>query len=686
MLFTHSYQFFQTGHSFRVLRRLFNLDFRRYLFRMPVLLLLLLSCPVVHGLSWMRSPSKSIDQPEHFEAEFDSLFQHGLTLLYSKPDSARYFANQVLLLEGIETTSFQVRALNLLGASYNIESNFTQALDIYHQALEIAVKLNDTLRISNLYNNLGIANLRIGNFNEALDFFIKASHYYDIIGDEDSKSSTISNLGLLYMDIKNYEKALTYFSQAYELARKKGDSLSISNSYTNFGVLYSNLNKPDSAFRYLNKSIALCKRIDNHYGLSVVYIAKANAHTSLGEYEKAIESFNKSLEVAIDLGHSYQISAAYFGLANTYLMFDDPANSLFYGNKAMQIAQSGDHEKRITETHSILALAYEKQGNYQEALNHYRNHVEIEKELINQNKLHQIYNIEIDHLNQTREIQQLEIQRQVLLLSKKNNIIFFIIVAFILIMVGAYLLYLNNIHRRKANHQQAIMHLNEKKSRAAIEAEIQERRRIGQELHDGLGQMLSVARLSITALQQKSYLTNDRRQELLDAAIHSVDKAFYELRDISHNLAPSALTEKGLLGALKDLTDQVNQSQHIKAHFETYGMNGPLDPIMENTLYRAVQELLSNAIKHANATSFFIQLVRSDDEINLMVEDNGKGFNLDKTYILPGGGLNNIRSRVENLNGNIFIDAMEKRGTIITIVIPITNLKHVTKSNSGTGY
>jgi signal transduction histidine kinase len=95
--------------------------------------------------------------------------------------------------------------------------------------------------------------------------------------------------------------------------------------------------------------------------------------------------------------------------------------------------------------------------------------------------------------------------------------------------------------------------------------------------------------------------------------------------------------------------------------------------------------LLNNAIKHANAKGFFIQLVRSEKEITLMVEDNGRGFSKENTFILPGGGLNNIRSRVENLDGNIFIDAMENRGTIITIVIPIKKTKHVTQAYTGSG-
>jgi signal transduction histidine kinase len=112
----------------------------------------------------------------------------------------------------------------------------------------------------------------------------------------------------------------------------------------------------------------------------------------------------------------------------------------------------------------------------------------------------------------------------------------------------------------------------------------------------------------------------------------------------------------------------------MKVTLETFGLNASLDNLIENTLYRAVQELINNTIKHARATNIYLQLVKSETEITLMVEDNGVGFNMDETYILNGGGLSNIRSRVENLSGSIFIDAMANRGTIITIVIPLKNV------------
>ncbi len=189
--------------------------------------------------------------------------------------------------------------------------------------------------------------------------------------------------------------------------------------------------------------------------------------------------------------------------------------------------------------------------------------------------------------------------------------------------------------------------------------------------------MLSVARLHISVIQQKKQLSENRKDELLQAAIHSVDEAFDELRNISHNLAPSLLSEKGLMEALKNLADHINQSNQLKMTVESFGIDANLDHLLEHTLYRAIQELLNNAIKHALADSFTVQLIKGEQELTLMVEDNGHGFELSELEVQAGGGINNIRSRVENLNGSIFIDSLPGRGTIITIVIPLSK-KHET--------
>lgn len=605
---------------------------------------------------------------------FDSLFKISASLLYTNPDSARQIAFEAFGLVAKKGSTREIRSLNLLGATYYMQSDYSKALDFYFKALKLAVIKDDTTRMGDLYNNMGLVNYKTGNYKDALDDFLKAVKVYLTINDVRNHASTLNNIGLMYSDINNFDMAFSYFIQAYQGFQKKNDTIGIAAAYSNLGTLYVKKNIPDSSFYYFDKAIDLESRTQNKFGLSSTLEESAHAFVHVSNYKKALENYEQSALLAKSINYPYQQATANLGLSKLFLITGPVENAMKYALDAMQIANQIANNKLKYEAHEVLSNIYEKTGDYHKALENFRISTNIKDGVISQTKLHQIYNLEIQQLSQATEIQQLEIQRQELLLSKKNTIIVIIILSFLLIIAGVYLYYHNYKHRQQASLQNTILSLTEKKSRAAVEAEIQERKRIGQELHDGLGQMLSVARLNISVLQQKSSLTEERKKELLDAAMYSVDKAFYELRDISHNLAPSVLTEKGFIGALKDLSDQINQSKVMKVNLETFGLNGSLDNLIENTLYRAVQELINNTIKHAKATNIYLQLVKSETEITLMDEDNGVGFNMNNTLIENGGGLSNIRSRVENLSGSIFIDAMADRGTIITIVIPLKNV------------
>jgi signal transduction histidine kinase len=225
--------------------------------------------------------------------------------------------------------------------------------------------------------------------------------------------------------------------------------------------------------------------------------------------------------------------------------------------------------------------------------------------------------------------------------------------------------------------QHTIVNLKERRAKAALEAEIKERIRIGTELHDSLGQMLSATRLQLEVLQQRKELPEERVKQLIESSIGSLDEAFLELRSISHNLAPTLLSQKGLAEALKNLADRINQSKKFHVNLEMYGMDQPLDELIEHSLFRIIQELINNTIKHARATQMNIQLIRSDSELTLMAEDNGCGFDLNDPKINSKGGLHSIKSRVDNLNCSLHIDSMIGRGTIVSIVVPLMSQKNV---------
>lgn len=612
---------------------------------------------------------------------YNQLVKKVMALLHSQPDSARALANRMLKEIDKDDVEKKIRIYNMLGASYHVQADYGNATDYFYKSLAIATNLKDKSLLADVYNNLGTVNMKIGNYKEALNYLNKA---IDIYGDkslERNKASALNNMGLVYMNINNFNKAKECFIRAYHGFDEQQDESGISATLGNIALMHVEEKGYDSALYFFNKAIEIATRIDNKYNLCITYQGMGNMYAGIrGKENESLNYYRKSKNIALQIKQLYQVAYSNLGIARV-LSGEEQINEAFrLANEASAIAEEINNQLLASECHEVLSLVYEAAGDYRKSLLYYKEYVDLKEKVISQTIFHQIYNQEIANLNEKNQEKQFEIQRQAIELRHKNTIIILIGIAGIMIAIGLHLTYRNYRHRQNARLQEAMMKLNEKKSRAAIEAEINERNRIGQELHDSIGQMLSIARLNISVLREKASLTEERRQALLDSTLHSVDEAFYELRDISHNLAPAGLTRTGLAGAINNLAAQVNQSNQLKMEVEIFGIEIHHDSLIENSLYRAVQELLNNTIKHSGATAFSVQLIGNENEITLMAEDNGCGFDIQKVSLISGG-LHNLRSRIENINGTLYIDSNPNHGTIVSIVIPKNTHNHAEKAH-----
>lgn len=609
----------------------------------------------------------------------ENFFNEMHKLIYENPVKARAIAFQYLYSLDTNDQVSRIRLLKLAGSSYIFETNYSEAVKYYNKALAIAEKINLYVEIAHINNNLGVISNEIGNYKTAYIHFVEALNNYDLAEDQDKKVGTFNNIGLVYLYLKNYDKALSYFDRALDPTIQHKDTILIVSVLNNIALCYSSQNKSDSALKYLNQAIKLSEKVNNKYGLCISYQLMGSMYLTLNQTEKAFDAFTVSIDLAREKNWSYQLAVSRIGIARVLLKMNKTNESYKVANDVLDMAKVQNSLMLKSDAHQVLSDVFEKTGDYHNSLIQYREYIKAQEEVVNKTVIHQVYDVELTSLNQLNKMQQLELEKKQLIISKKNTLLFFITLIFILVLVGIWLVYLNHRHRQKVKLQKTVIELTEKKSNAALEAEIQERKRIGQELHDGLGQMLSVARLNVSALNQKAELSTERKTRLIESAIYSIDTAFNELRQISHNLSPTILVTKGLEEAVQDIVQRINESNEILLNCEIFGLNRQLDNLIENTLYRAVQELTNNAIKHAQATSISIQLVQNEEEITLMIEDNGLGFDLDKERLhSASGGLQNIQSRVENLHGTIFIDSKKNRGTIITITVPFNYPEYAT--------
>ena len=226
--------------------------------------------------------------------------------------------------------------------------------------------------------------------------------------------------------------------------------------------------------------------------------------------------------------------------------------------------------------------------------------------------------------------------------------------------------------QKQALKDQEIKELQQKNKLLALNSMIEgqeaERLRIAKDLHDSLGGLLSTVKAHFTTIQKEI----EQLEELnITAKTNSlIDEACIEVRRISHNMMPHALSISGLQGAVEDIAENL-RDEGYEATLEVNHLPEKIEATKEVMIYRLVQEIISNIRKHAEAKSVLIQILGYKKELNLIIEDDGKGFIYDEAMEKGGLGLKSINSRVQFLDGTISWDSQPNKGTSVTINIPI---------------
>jgi len=279
-----------------------------------------------------------------------------------------------------------------------------------------------------------------------------------------------------------------------------------------------------------------------------------------------------------------------------------------------------------------------------------------------------------EHLKTQYEKEQLKtrlLEEQVDNQAKENqvNLLLSSTAILLAILVIGFLVYQNRI---KANH----LLLTEAKQeqqfvamRAMLEGQEKERARIARDLHDGLGNLLSTLKVNIGSLQPN--FVDTYSEGIYFKTSEMIDQACTEVRNLAHEMMPEALKRLGLKKALEDLVVKMDSSYDFDVHFHLYGQEQELDNNTNAMLFRMVQELFTNIVKYADAKEVLLQMTFSEDWLNLTIEDDGKGFDLENLSNEGGMGLKSIAFRAEYVGGEYEIDTRPGMGTSVSINVPL---------------
>ncbi len=610
-------------------------------------------------------------------------------------------------------------AYSNLGNTYIQQGNYVQATQFIIKGIAIREAINDEYGVASMSANLSVLYKELEKYDEAILYANSALKYYNKNGLKIEAGRAYVNMGLIAKRQKDYNKALYYFDEA--LARFKGLNYpkGIAAVHNNKGLVLRKLERDDEGLQNFKEGLAISNTINDRAGKATALVNIAEVQIDKKDFITAEQSLVTALEISKDLKTLRREKDVIEALTNLYLRKEDYKKAFDY-NLAYTVLKDSilvidkikviedtktkyETEKKqleifvLTKSDSIKSLKIDNQQisifdnllkisnqkldlskadllNKENDLLLKENDLQIKEdayliktkeEIILQNKLDvQKKEQQILLLGKEKEIKTLELKR-------KNNTILGISILAILSSLIFYLLYNRSKAKQSALLQAAIITQQDIATKGIIEAEERERKRIASDLHDGVGQLMTAAWLNMQAINEKTKNTDKETAELLDKAMHLVDESCKEVRAVSHNMMPNALLKKGLVNAVKEFLQQIN-IKSTKINLQTEGLNNPLPNHVETVLYRVIQESVNNVIKHAQATSLDISINQDETGIDVMIEDNGKGFNFGEANKKDGIGLQNIKSRIEYLKGTVEWNTAENKGTLVAIHIPET--------------
>ncbi|KAB7733214.1 histidine kinase [Rudanella paleaurantiibacter] len=393
---------------------------------------------------------------------------------------------------------------------------------------------------------------------------------------------------------------------------------------------YSQLKKPDSAQYFASRSLVLAKQLNvnwlialNHFYLGIVEQFKNNPQAALKAYEQSVTLARSENNVGMLRELAKHSATSYSSMGNYKQAYEASLRALDFADEFYLSEQT--KSIRLQELDSQIKT------------------LEIEKQLVEQQSAHQRL------LNTTLAI--------ILIISVLG------VVALIFLRRQQKLI----AHQQSVIAQQQIRQLELKSLRAMIEGQEGERSRIARDLHDGLGIQLSRIKLFVEAHQEQ--LPNSVKEPLNQF----LDEACTETRLVSSNLRPYTLTTFGLIPALDDLVQKLNLVNETRLILEHYGELPPLGDEASVMLYRVVQELLNNALKHAQAQQITVQIMANDETLLISVDDDGRGAEFPEVPT-KGNGITNIKSRISYLGGQVMWQSEPQRGTSVMISLPMPRL------------
>ena len=575
-------------------------------------------------------------------------------------DSARVFLEvSIALADSLHDLHQLVKNYNDYGSLLRRKGFHSSALEYHQKSFQLSKKIGDTLNWANaaIYSAM-ISQDRL-EYDSAIHYFYTALRIYESLGHKRNIGIAYLNIGDVYYELEEPQSAIRFYRKGLPLFLEANDLRNAGLSYNKIGTIHSFNSDYDSALYFYWKAYGYYDSTDNRSGLAHVNINIGNAYSNKGLYKEAEPYYGKAIEAFRTMGYLRGYQNALMSQAGSYMDQGKWQEALDIYAQCIEIARQIDPQA-LLGVYSALADIYRELGNPGKALEYQDLYIGVKDSVFQLEKIEAIADTELKYEKEKNQARILTMQKEGLekdialgKRTRQRNSYLFSGSGVVMVLIFLFSYYSQRSRKNKIIADQRILQLEEEKkllaARSIVEGQEEERKRIASELHDGLGVLLSSAKMHFSTIRDRS----PEALPVIEKAAKLLEQASGDVRRISHNMMPGLLTKYGVFEAAEELFEQLDEVEGIRAEITIEGDTKRLPENTEIMLYRIFQEMVNNTLKHAGAQHIKLVLTIASSRLSVVYSDDGKGFDFEEKIKERSLGLTGLKSRVKFLGGEL---------------------------------
>lgn len=590
-------------------------------------------------------------------------------------DSSIILAKKALEISENEGSRAAIsQSLNSLASCYESRGAFDSALILQQQVLAIKESLNDSLGMASVLNNMGIVYDQVGQNTKSLECYFRALRLYESFSEDPFEvAMVLGNIGIVYKKQNAYKKVLEYYQKALAIYNEVGSVFGQTVTKGNIGSVLLLVQNYEASIRYSNEALEGYKELGYERYIPHVQVNLGLSYDSLGQITKARRLYEEAIILHEEHDNHFELTNTHVILAANYYKTNEFSEGIKNAKIGLEYAQKINAKGLEVSALFELARNLAGTGDFEQGFAVLLKHRVARDTLFEETKTKQIYELQTKYETEKKEqqiaLQTAEIEEQ--RAQNQRNLLAIGGLVFTVALLTIIILLIRSRARKKQAllQQDAEINLREAQLNAAISSQEKERSRFAKDLHDGFGQLISVLNLNLKSLEE-----NKRdRYEIFEESGKVLEEMYRELKGICFNLMPQTLIQYGVTAAIDEFAARVSATGKVAVETDFFGLEERLSEVQEISIYRITQEWVNNVLKYSDAAKITIQLTKDEEELTLLIEDNGLGFDPALLRLGKGNGWKNMNSRANLIKGGLELDTTpEMKGNTLIVNAPVS--------------